>query len=211
MEKIMTSYKLGTLSSSFESNGNPAAIGYDTTGGYSYGTYQIETKQGTMKDFLKFLSSCDRYITYASALQNAGGYTGAVNKTAAFEHAWQTLAREEDFVQAQHDFIIEQKLRPLFKKIGMIKGLNPEERHPVLKDVLYSMAVQHGRAALIVQKALGTDVSSCSDREIINRLYDARIAYVSALTKMAPKERDNIIRKRYPQERDKALNLLSKA
>ncbi|MBP3345710.1 MAG: hypothetical protein J6L86_01595 [Alphaproteobacteria bacterium] len=207
----MTSYKLGSLSSSFESNGNPAAIGYDTAGGYSYGTYQIETKQGTMKDFLKFLSFCDRYRPYAAALQNAGGYTGAVNKTAAFEQTWQNLAQDAGFVQSQHDFIIEQKLRPLLKKIGMIKGLSLEQRHPVLKDVLYSMAVQHGRAALIVKKALGTDVSSCSDREIINRLYDARIAYVSALTKMAPKERDNIIRKRYPQERDKALDFLPKA
>ena len=85
-----------------------------------------------------------------------------------------------------------------------------DKRHPVIKDALYSLAVQHGRADLIVKRAFGADVSSCSDREIINRLYNARIAYVSALTKIEAKVRDNIINKRYPQERDKALKFLSK-
>lgn len=207
----MTTYKLGSLSSNFESNNNPAAIGYDTTGGYSYGTYQIETKQGTMKDFLKFLNSCDCYRPYAAALQNAGGYEAAYNKYPSFEHCWQNLAQESGFVQSQHDFIIEQKLRPLLKKTGIIKGLSLEQRHPVLKDVLYSMAVQHGRAAMIVKKALGTDVSACSDSEIIDRLYKARTDYVATLKKMNPKERQNIIIKRYPQERNKALTLLASA
>lgn len=204
----MTSYKLGTLSASFESNGNPAAIGYDTTGGYSYGTYQIETKNGTMKDFLAFLTSRTAYRNYALQLQQAGGFSGAYNKTLNFAQTWSSLAKDPDFIQAQHDFIVEQKLQPLLQNINHIKGLNLEQRHPVIKDVLYSIAVQHGRAALIVKNALGTDVSSCSDSEIINRLYKARIAYVSALTKMNTKEKDNIIRKRYPQEWDKALRLL---
>lgn len=161
-----------------------------------------------MKDFLAFLTSRTAYRNYALQLQQAGGFSGAYNKTPNFAQTWSSLAKDPDFIQAQHDFIVEQKLQPLLQNINHIKGLNLEQRHPVLKDVLYSMAVQHGRAALIVKNALGTDVSSCSDSEIINRLYKARIAYVSALTKMNPKEKDNIIRKRYPQEWDKALRLL---
>ena len=206
----MTSYKLGSLSSSFESNGDPAAIGYDATGGYSYGTYQIETKNGTMKDFITFLNNSPNNLAYSLRLQNADGLKGAAEKTPAFEKAWKELAQDSGFVQAQRDFIIEKKLRPLLKKIDNIRGLDLDKRHPVIKDALYSLAVQHGRADLIVKRAFGADVSSCSDREIINRLYNARIAYVSALTKIEAKVRDNIINKRYPQERDKALKFLSK-
>ena len=105
----MTSYKLGSLSSSFESNGDPAAIGYDATGGYSYGTYQIETKNGTMKDFITFLNNSPNNLAYSLRLQNADGLKGAADKTPAFEEAWKELAQDSGFVQAQRDFIIEKK------------------------------------------------------------------------------------------------------
>ena len=204
----MTSYKPGTLSASFESNGNPAAIGYDKTGGYSYGTYQIETKNGTMKDFLAFLTSQTAYRNYALQLQQAGGFSGAYNKTPNFAQTWSSLAKDPDFIQAQHDFIVERKLQPLLQNINHIKGLNLEQRHPVIKDVLYSIAVQHGRANLIVKKALGTDASFYTDEEIINNLYQSRSDYVSSLSKMNPKEQYNIIHYRYPQERLEALKYL---
>ena len=207
-KKLYNNYKLGTLSSSFESKENPATIGYDTTGGYSYGIYQIETKNGTMKDFLNLLSTKQNYQQYAKKLYAAGGFSGAYNKTPNFAQTWNSLAEDPNFIQAQHDFIVEQKLQPLLHNINHIKGLNLEQRHPVIKDVLYSIAVQHGRANLIVKKALGTDASFYTDEEIINNLYQSRIDYVSSLSKMNLKEQYNIIHYRYPQERLKALKYL---
>lgn len=202
------SYKLGSLSSSFESNGDPAAIGYDATGGYSYGTYQIETKNGTMKDFITFLNNSPNNMAYSLRLQNADGLKGAADKTPAFEKAWKELAQDSGFVQAQRDFIIEKKLRPLLKKIDNIRGLDLDKRHPVIKDALYSLAVQHGRADLIVKRAFGADASGYNDEEFINKLYQSRIDYVSSLTQMNPREQYNIIHYRYPQERNRALEYL---
>jgi hypothetical protein len=47
---------LGKLSAKFESSKEgPSAIGYDTKGGTSYGTYQIASKTGTMSEFVAFL------------------------------------------------------------------------------------------------------------------------------------------------------------
>ena len=47
---------MGRLSARFESGGDGiAAIGYDRTGGTSYGKYQIASRVGSMKSFLNFL------------------------------------------------------------------------------------------------------------------------------------------------------------
>ena len=65
-------YLIGSLSQEFESNGNPAAIGFDYAGGYSYGLYQIATIPGTMKEYLQYLanSSNPAYQNFAEILNN---------------------------------------------------------------------------------------------------------------------------------------------
>lgn len=73
---------LGALSEKFESKGDPGAIGVDSTGGPSYGQYQIATKTGTMASFLKFLARTN--AGFASKLEAAGGNAGATSKSAAF-------------------------------------------------------------------------------------------------------------------------------
>ena len=72
------------------------------------------------------------------------------------------------------------------------------------------MAVQHGAAQIPIHKALGTDISSWSDRNIINALYDARTEYVKNNILLDEKIKQNILRNRYPKEREKALNELNK-
>ena len=50
-----TAEKIGNLSKKFESGGKgPGVVGYDSTGGTSYGVYQIASKVGAMDEFLSF-------------------------------------------------------------------------------------------------------------------------------------------------------------
>ena len=67
---------LGAVSSKYESNGSPAAIGWDSTGGASWGEYQIASKTGTFRNFMKFLSK--RYPGLNAKLEAAGGAAAAV-------------------------------------------------------------------------------------------------------------------------------------
>ncbi len=76
-----------------------------------------------------------------------------------------------------------------------------------------AMAVQHGQAQIPIHSALGTNsnISSWSDEEIINALYDARTNYMAGIHYTDPndiKKQQNIIYERYPKERKRALDAL---
>jgi hypothetical protein len=69
---------LGSLAAKFESGDKgAAAIGFDRTGGTSYGKYQISSKAGTMNRFLNFLA--EREPAWAQRLRGSGpANTGSV-------------------------------------------------------------------------------------------------------------------------------------
>ena len=209
-------YRVGSLSQEFESNKNPAAIGEDDKGGPSYGLYQIATFPGTMNEYLQYLAQSPNksYQHYATILNDAGGNTGALNKTTDFQNAWINLAQEPEFASSQSEFIGKNRYERILNRIKDINGLNLQNRHPVVSDVIRSMAVQHGKADIPIHNALGrnSDISSWSDEDIIEALYDARNAYVSRLRYNTPRDQkmqQNILNIRYPKERRKALEALS--
>lgn len=207
-----TKYQAGALSREFESSGNPSAIGIDNAGGPSYGAYQIATIPGTMKEYLNYLKNSENltYKNYADILNSAGGNEAAQQRTQGFVDAWKNLAQNPEFESSQRAFIGKNRYDKVLSKIQDIRGLNLETRHPVVADVIRSMAVQHGAAQIPIHKALGTDISSWSDRNIINALYDARTEYVKNNILLDEKIKQNILRNRYPKEREKALNELNK-
>lgn len=205
-------YKIGSLSRQYEAENNPAAVGYDSAGGASYGLYQIATKPGTMNEYLQFLGNSNnlKYKNYAILLNKAGGNEGASNRTAEFIKTWKKLADDDYFSSSQSEFIGKNRYERILERIQDIKGLNLEKRHPVVSDVIRSMAVQHGSANIPIHNALGTnsDISSWSDKDIINSLYDARTEYVKGLQNMDLSIKQNILNNRYPSERAKALKEL---
>ena len=92
----------------------------------------------------------------------------------------------------------------------------------MIKDVLYSLSVQHYRASLIVNRALTklkqTKKDSITDEDIIRELYRQRIEYVASLPeskykgdgKITAEDKRNIITNRYPAELREALRYLNK-
>ena len=205
-------YRFGMLNEKEEANNNPASIGYDKDGGHSYGLYQIASKTTSMKGYLNFLATSNDpdLIRYYNTLFQAGGSAGARLRSENFEKAWKELASEQKFSESQKNFILSENYIPVLRRISDIKGLNLEQRHPVIQDVLYSMSTQHYRADIPIHKALGknSDISKWSDEDIINALFDARTEYVRDLNMADKKAQYNIIHYRYPRERKRALELL---
>ena len=164
---------LGSLSQRFESNGKPGAIGYDSTGGYSYGAYQIATATGTMDGFLTFLKSAQP--AFAKALAGAGGPAAARAGAQGFQDAWRTLAADPAFMAVQHDFIGATHYVPFSQRLLSRLTLDIAQRSAVLRDVAWSVAVQHGPNNKVFDNALaGQDVAGMTDRDLIGEVYTER-------------------------------------
>ena len=173
---------LGSISAKYESNGKPGAIGRDSTGGYSYGSYQIATKTGTMGTFMNYLKKEDKYSDIYSSLNNAGGSSAATAGSSQFQGAWKNLAANNaDFKQAQHDFIQRTHHDPAVSRIKKSTGIDICDRSwsNGVQDAVWSTSVQHGAggANKIVQRALartGKTADTVTDAELIAAIYDER-------------------------------------
>lgn len=136
----------GSLCEKFESGAlGVAAVGYDSVGGTSYGLYQIASKVGTMGEFLEFLD--DRAPDLSRRLREAGpANTGS--RDGKMPKVWQEIAAENPkrFADLQRDFIRDSHYAPASQAIKERTGLDVERQSPVLKEVLWSTAVQHGPA-----------------------------------------------------------------
>lgn len=141
-EKINSA--IGTLSGRFESGSDGiAAIGYDKTGGTSYGKYQIASRTGTMDSFISFLDKNAPEL--AQELKQAGpANTGS--KNGAMPEAWKTIAAREPekFETLQHNFIMQQHFEPAMAKLANLTGLDQSKLSNTMQEVLFSTAVQHG-------------------------------------------------------------------
>lgn len=198
--------EIGKLSERYESRGDAGAVGEDSTGGPSYGKYQIATLTGTMKSFLRFLATEDP--SAAAKLEAAGGDQGALNKTSAFVAAWKSLAKESKFAQDQHSFIQATHYDPFVKKAKRDNDLEVPARSMALKNVAWSVAVQHGAGNNVFKNALqNKNPPAMDDTQVINAVYDERSKvdiYFSSSTDGVKRS----VKKRFAKERSEALAML---
>lgn len=131
---------LGKLSEKYESGGNPGAIGYDSTGGYSYGTYQLAHNNAQ-----KFIQNSP-YAQY---------FQGIPFNSAAWRARWKQVAQQDpqQFAQAQKDYIKQTHFDPQVQKLAAA-GINAQSLNPVVLDAIWSTAVQHGPNNNLVVNAL---------------------------------------------------------
>ncbi|MEN6438636.1 MAG: hypothetical protein ABFD97_08635 [Syntrophobacter sp.] len=197
--------ELGALSRKYESNGDPGIIGQDKTGGYSYGQYQIATRTGTMEAFLVFLAKANP--DFAARLDAAGGLKGAIEGTKSFQAAWKDLGKMEEFARVQHAFIQTTHYEPFAANLKQI-GLELKPRSKALKDVAWSVAVQHGPGNAVFKNALkGRDPSTMSDAEIIEAVYMERSKVDVYFSKSKTSVKAALVG-RFDRERRDALALL---
>ena len=198
---------LGALSERFESNGKPGAIGHDSTGGFSYGQYQIASATGTLAAFLVFLDRTAPALLVPLAA--AGGAGAALLGAASFQQAWRTLAADATFVRAQHDFIQATHYDPLVARLNHDPGLDATRFSRALNDVIWSVAVQHGPGNMVFHNALiGTTPNALPEMTIINRVYDERSKVDRYFARSTPQVKA-AVRARFVQERAQALQMLA--
>ena len=182
-----------------ESNKNPAAIGYDSNGGTSYGAFQIASKPGTIDMFLGWLK--ENGLTGAADFLKAAGPANTGGQSGGMVDAWKTLVEESILTyDVQRKFIEDTHIKPV------LDHLSPEQRQLIQNDAglttaLYSTAVQHGSggAQKLIASALQTGGES--REEIINSLYGNRTTQFGSSTP----ETQAAIKVRLDKERQEVL------
>lgn len=200
--------RLGALSQRFESGGDPGAVGRDSTGGPSYGSYQLSSRTGTMASFLRFLDRARP--EFADALALTGGLGGAMGRTAGFVATWRALAANPLFGQAQHAFVKLTHYQPFVGRVRTELGLDIDGRSEALRNVTWSTAVQHGPGTRVFANALAGlgPVAGLQDRALIEAVYDER----SRLDVHFRRSTDAVkqaLRQRFQDERAGALAMLA--
>lgn len=199
-----TSPMLGALSREFESNGRPAAIGCDKHGGFSYGQYQIACGPGTMAKYLGFLQT--RQPALFRPLQAAGGAAAAAAGSDSFKAAWRALAPDPAFAESQHAFIAETHFHPFVRNLLSSLGLDVMRRSAALRDVAWSVAVQHGAHNKVIDNALGPLGQPLPDDDaaLIRAIYDERSKVDLYFSSSTPETRLSVA-DRFRRERALAL------
>lgn len=210
-EGIAPPPRLGALSERFESGGRgPGAVsgGAGDPGGVSYGIWQLSSRAGTAAAFLA-----------AEGAPWRADFGNAKPGSAAFTAAWQAVAGRdpEAFAEAQHAFIERTHYRPVVTVVRGRTGLDLDARHPAVRDVAWSVAVQHGGAAGILASGVGradglrARADAAYDRALVEAVYAERSAYVLRLAEKAGlasaqgRMLEAITRNRYPAELTAAL------
>ena len=203
--------KLGELSARYESaRKGVEAIGWDSGGGASYGTYQIATATGTMARFLSWLTT--DYPDVKAALD--GVRASMRDPRGSFSTAWLGLARgplRARLEEAEHGFIEATHYQAA---LGLLPAtlqarVNGAE---ALQQVLWSCAVQHGSggaARVFVGAATEChlDDPGTTLAAYLRAIYAARDRRLSRLT---PAEQA-AVRNRYREELKDALQMATVA
>ncbi|MBQ9537452.1 MAG: hypothetical protein IJU79_06685 [Desulfovibrionaceae bacterium] len=187
MPALSGSGGIGKLSAQFESGKDGiACIGYDGTGGTSYGKFQIASKVGTMTDFLKFLDG--QAPDLADRLRKSGpANTGS--RHGAMPDMWRTIAKEdpERFEKLQESFATETHYKPALNSIIQNTGLEAETLSSAMQEVIWSTAIQHGPAGAskIFKRADGMSGEATSpnyERNMIDNVYKIRATQFGSST-----------------------------
>lgn len=198
---------LGALSERYESGGRgPGTVssGAGDPGGVSYGTYQLASKTGTAAAFVR-----NEGARWPELAQHAPGSAG-------FSAAWRAIAQRQpqDFGAAQHAFIERTHYRPVVDEIKRRVGVDLDAQPQAVRDAVWSVAVQHGKAAdILVDALVATDRSATPPADLLRAIYRVRSNYVRgvAARQKSPAQRNtllSIVENRYPDELARALAML---
>lgn len=208
--------KLGSLSAKYESaRDGVAAIGWDSAGEASYGTYQIASATGTMARFLAWLMIPEYPDQYREIRAELDPHRrDSRRKDGEFAAAWKRLAAgplRPYLEQAEHEFICATHyatglaLLPLAVRSEVTAS-------EALRQVFWSCAVQHGpggAAKIFSRERAGMD--GCYLERWLRAIYAARRFRLRHLTERGHlTEREQAaVNRRYDTELADALRLLA--
>jgi Gp5 N-terminal OB domain len=207
--------ELGSVSSKYESNGNPGTVNNYSSGvdfgGASYGAYQFAS-------YLIAENTPSREQVTASQIKNspvlrfirtseyAANFSGLSPATQAFDSVWRDLGRTQktQFLAAQHKYVEKEYYQVAVSKLPS----NITNRGKAVHEAIWSMSVQLGPSGAVskIKSVLGNVTSDVCDDKLIEILYDSRILTVKQDFKSSP----NLWRSlesRFRSERDQLIAL----
>jgi murein DD-endopeptidase MepM/ murein hydrolase activator NlpD len=135
---------LGKMSEKYETGGRGSGtVGWDKVGGTSYGKYQIASKVGAMKDFLKFAEQSGRGDV-AKKLRDAGAESDTGGTSGKSVDVWKQMAAGGELGDLEHQFIKKRSFDPAMAGVKDPKLKKMIEGNKGLKEMMWSTAVQHG-------------------------------------------------------------------
>ena len=176
--KHSSTREYGWLSASQESGDDACVIGYDFKGGCSYGKHQLAVRTGKFEAYKKYIES--NYPNYKSKYADIFTQTDIDEAKQlsskptcndvknGLTKAFKTVCKDPVFIDLAHNTITEQNYKPIYEKInntfaGTRLFSNLSERdEEALKEMAYSLGVQHGGALRIFHMALINDYTACS-------------------------------------------------
>jgi len=191
---------LGAMAARFESGAaGSSAVGWDSTGGTSYGKYQIASKTGTMAKFMEHLKATN---PEAYARLSAAGPADA-GKDGKFAQEWKKLAGEGKLAGSEHEFI-----KKTHYDVGAA-GLQNKSlqdmlgKSKALQEVMWSTSVQHGGggASGIFNKVFKEGMT---EADLIKAIYAERGTRFGSSTAQVRSSVQN----RFAQEQQLALGMV---
>lgn len=169
--------KLGDATAKWESgNAGVNTVAWDSTGGTSYGKWQLSAKRGSMKEYLDWMlkqggekAAIAQRILAAGPLET-GGKTGA----AVDAYKREAAANGQLLEDTQREFLFQNHYVPALNK------LDPELQKRIgdskaLQEALWSTAIQHGAggAGNIWRKVFAANPNA-SNEQLLQAIYAYR-------------------------------------
>lgn len=139
---------LGSYVQKFESGSTgPNTIGWDSTGGTSYGTYQIASKNGTMDKFLEYAKEKGGEFGQKLTTSMSQGTIDTGSKKGYGPDIWKQFA-EVDGGEALHKleqgFIKQTHYDAAYSQIADPEAKALIDKDRGLREALWSTSIQHG-------------------------------------------------------------------
>ncbi|GGY17771.1 peptidoglycan-binding protein [Rhodanobacter panaciterrae] len=182
MDNEQKAWRLGQTSAWFETRGHGAgtvSTGQNDHGGVSYGEYQLSSSSGTVREYLE-------------QSKYKKDFDGLTPGTDTFSTKWKEMAKQDGFVDDQHDFI---KRTHYDVQVAALKrdGLDLTGRGPAVQDALWSTAVQTRNLTVpIFEKGLKAkfgdqyELAKLSDKDIVEAVQDYKHDHTETLFRRSP-------------------------
>ena len=161
------------LAAKYESGGNPDQVGGD--GGNACGEFQFDNRY-ELGPFVRWCYEKDP-TTYGP-FEPYLGMTTELKNNAGFYGAWHSICIEHKiaFEAVQCEYVYTQTLQPLLTSLTEYYGFDFTNASDALKGCVLSFGNRDGKYVVSLKRYFDGTTSASTDREIIERAYDAMIA-----------------------------------
>ena len=180
------------------------AIGYDRTGGTSYGKWQLSSKQGSLEEWLQLLESKGGEAAAVAKRLRAAGPTNTGGRSGAFVDAYlqEASANSELFENTQRESLLKHNYNPAMSLLQSDSLRQMILSDKSLQEMMFSTAVQHGGggAAKIFN---GVYREGMSREDLIRAVYARRGGQFGSSSAQVQQS----VRNRMERERDLILGM----